>query len=149
MLISPLLPFAPPVSGIANIQRAQFFQTRQSDVKQLGEALQSGDLAGAELEFGSIQTLAQSGPLDGKAFSVVQREQDFTAIGRALQSGDLAGAQQAFAQLESTFKPNEVSVDQSSANQNAANQSAPDPGPATVLSVESATAQTNGVNLIA
>jgi hypothetical protein len=145
MLISPLLPFAPPVSGIANIQRAQFFQTRQSDVKQLGEALQSGDLAGAEQEFGDIQTLAQTGPLGGKAFSIVQREQDFTAIGQALQSGDLAGAQQAFAQLEATFKPNAVSVNQGPA------QVVPDPGPATALSTEPAASatQTNGVNLVA
>jgi hypothetical protein len=127
------------------MQRAQFFQTRQSDVKQLGPALRAGDLAGAQQEFGDIQTLAQNGPLDGKAFSIVQREQDFTAIGQALQSGDLAGAQQAFAQLQFTFKPNEISVDQGST------QAAPDPGPATALNIELAASasQTNALNLVA
>lgn len=102
--ISPLLPLAPPESGIANLQRSQYFQTRQSDLKQLGQALESGDLAGAEQEFNSIESLAQNGPLDGKAFAINAREQDFTAIGQALQSGDLADAQEAFTQLESTFK---------------------------------------------
>jgi hypothetical protein len=81
-----------------------FFQGRNSDLKQLGQALQSGDLAGAQQEFSAIQNLGQSGPFaNGNAFKVSQREQDFAAIGQALQSGDLAGAQQAFAQLESTF----------------------------------------------
>lgn len=81
-----------------------FFQQRGSDLQQLGQALQSGDLAGAQKEFSAIQSLGQSGPFaSGDAFKSSQREQDFAAIGQALQSGDLAGAQQAFAQLQSTF----------------------------------------------
>lgn len=81
-----------------------YFQARNSDLKQLGQALQSGDLAGAQQEFSAIQNLGQNGPFaNGNAFKVSQREQDFAAIGQALQAGDLAGAQQAFAQLESTF----------------------------------------------
>jgi len=81
-----------------------FFQQRGSDLQQLGQALQSGDLAGAQKEFSAIQSLGQSGPFaSGDAFNSSQREQDFAAIGQALQSGDLAGAQQAFAQLQNTF----------------------------------------------
>jgi len=81
-----------------------FFQQRGSDLQQLGQALQSGDLAGAQKEFSAIQSLGQSGPFaSGDAFKSSQREQDFAAIGQALQSGDLAGAQQAFAQLQNTF----------------------------------------------
>jgi hypothetical protein len=81
-----------------------YFQARNSDLKHLGQALQSGDLAGAQKEFSAIQKLGQNGPFaNGNAFKVSQREQDFAAIGQALQAGDLAGAQQAFAQLESTF----------------------------------------------
>jgi hypothetical protein len=78
-----------------------YFQARSSDLKQLGQALQSGDLAGAQQEFSAIQNLGQGGPFaNGNAFKVSQREQDFAAIGQALQAGDLAGAQQAFAQLK-------------------------------------------------
>jgi len=88
-----------------------YFQQRGSDLQQLGKALQSGDLAGAQQEFSAIQNLGQSGPFaSGNAFRISQREQDFTAIGQALQAGDLAGAQQAFAQLKSTFQ-HQPSVD--------------------------------------
>lgn len=87
-----------------------YFQQRGSDLQQLGQALQSGDLAGAQQEFSAIQTLGQSGPFaNGDPFMVNQREQDFQAIGQALQSGDLAGAQQAFAQLESDLHPQKSS----------------------------------------
>ena len=66
-----------------------FFQARNSDLKQLGQALQSGDLAGAQQEFSAIQNLGQSGPFaNGNAFKVSQREQDFAAIGQALQAGE-------------------------------------------------------------
>jgi len=89
-----------------------YFQQRGSDLQQLGRALQSGDLAGAQQEFAAIQNLGQNGPFaNGNAFKVSQREQDFAAIGQALQAGDLAGAQQAFAQLKSTFQHQQRSVD--------------------------------------
>jgi hypothetical protein len=82
-----------------------FFHARSSDLKQLGQALQSGDLAGAQQEFSAIQNLGQGGPFaNGNEFRSNQRQEDFNAIGQALQAGDLAGAQQAFAQLESTFQ---------------------------------------------
>src|SRR5271163_4633633 len=86
-------------------QTEQYFQTRQSDLQQLGQALQSGDLADAQTAYNNIVQLGQSGPFaSGDPFLRPQREQDFTAIGQALQSGDLAGAQAAFSTLQSTFK---------------------------------------------
>lgn len=92
------------VSSSSLYQELQaYFQQRSSDLQQLGQALQNGDLATAQQEFNAIQTLAQSGPFaNGEAFRAGQRQQDFAALGQALQSGDLTGAQQAFAQLEST-----------------------------------------------
>jgi hypothetical protein len=85
-------------------QLQEYYQTRYSDLKQLGQALGSGDLAGAQSAYNNIVTLGQSGPFaGGNPFKINQREQDFNAIGQALQSGDLAGAQQAFSTLESTF----------------------------------------------
>jgi hypothetical protein len=95
-----------PISGSSIYQQTeQYFQTRQSDLKQLGQDLGSGDLAGAQTEYSAIVTLGQSGPFaSGNPFKLNQREQDFTAIGTALQAGGLAGAQRAFSTLESTFQ---------------------------------------------
>src|SRR5580704_18388407 len=84
-------------------QLQQYFQTRQGDLQQLGQALGSGDLASAQTAFNNIVKLGQNGPFaSGDPFSRPQREQDFAAIGQALQSGDLAGAQAAFSTLQST-----------------------------------------------
>ena len=93
------------VSSISLHQELQqYFHTRQSDLQQLGQALKSGDLAGAQTAYGKIAALGQNGPFaGGNPFQINQREQDFSAIGTALQSGDLAGAQQAFSALKGTF----------------------------------------------
>jgi hypothetical protein len=85
-------------------QLQAYRQQRQADLAQLGQALQSGDLAGAQSAFVTLTALGQSGPNQGGAtFSRADRNQDFQAIGQALQSGDFAGAQSAFASLSSTF----------------------------------------------
>jgi hypothetical protein len=84
-------------------QLQQYFQTRTTDLRQLGQALQSGDLSAAQTAFSNVATLGKSGPVaNGNPFYSSQREQDFTAIGQALQSGDLAGAQKALEALRST-----------------------------------------------
>lgn len=86
-----------------NQQLQSYFQTRNSDVQQLGKALSSGNLANAQVAYNNITALGQAGPFaNGNSFRVPQREQDFDAIGQALQAGDLAGAQQAFAALKAT-----------------------------------------------
>ncbi len=85
-------------------QLQAYRQQRQADLAQLGQALQSGDLAGAQSAFDTLTALGQSGPnKNGQPFQLAERAQDFQAIGQALQSGDLAGAQSAFAKLASTF----------------------------------------------
>lgn len=83
-----------------------FFQQRNSEVAQLGKDLTAGNVATAQQDFATLQSLGQGGPFaNGDAFAAGNvREQDFTAIGQALQSGNLSAAQQAFAQLESTYK---------------------------------------------
>ena len=86
-------------------QLQAYFHARNSDLQQLGQALQSGDIAGAKQEFNAIKAMGQSGPFaNGQPFKISQRDKDFAAVGQALQSGDLEGAQQAFAQLKSTFQ---------------------------------------------
>jgi hypothetical protein len=96
------------VSSSSLIQQQQtFYQTRLSDLQQLGHALKSGDLAGAQTAYNALTQLGQNGPFsNGNVFHVPQREQDFTAIGNALQNGDLAGAQAAFAALQATGRNN-------------------------------------------
>ena len=46
-------------SSSINQQLQQYFQTRQSDLQQLGQALGSDDLSGAQTEFNSIVSLGQ------------------------------------------------------------------------------------------
>lgn len=96
-------------------QLEQYFQTRRSDLQQLGQALAQGNLAGAQTAYNNIVTLGQSGPAaNGDPFLNAQREQDFNAIGQALQAGDLTAAQQAFASLRATA----VSQNNAQANAN-------------------------------
>ncbi len=70
---------------------------RRAAFKALATALDSGDLAGAQSAFASLQAAkpGQSAPAaqDGPGA-------DFQALSAALQSGDLAGAQKAFAALQ-------------------------------------------------
>jgi hypothetical protein len=92
-----------------SVLNQQYFETRQSDLRQLGQALSSGDLSGAQTAFNNITTLGQTGPFkSGNPFALNNREQDFTAIGTALQSGDLGAAQQAYANLKATFQQGSV-----------------------------------------
>jgi hypothetical protein len=103
-----------------------YFQQRRADLKQLSQDLESGNLSGAQQDYTSLQSLAQSGPFGGDAFQVSGRQQDFAAIGTALQSGNISAAQQAFAQLQSTFQPQAPPVpapqDQPTANANSGSE---------------------------
>lgn len=79
-----------------------YFGLCHRDLRQLGQALQSGDLASAQQDYAAIQNLGQRGPFSkGQPFLNSDREQAFEAIGSALQTGDLAAARQAFQQLRS------------------------------------------------
>jgi hypothetical protein len=86
-------------------QLQQYFQTRRTDLQELGKALEHGNLAGAQAAYNKIVQLGQNGPkANGDPFLISQREQDFQAIGQALHAGDLAGAQQAFATLRNSAR---------------------------------------------
>ena len=69
------------------------------------EALQSGNLSGAETAYNNLVSLVGNTVLhQNNPFVRSDRAADFSAIGGELQSGDLSAAQQALAELESTFK---------------------------------------------
>src|SRR5882672_9427429 len=94
----------PAVSNLSIFQEIQnFYQDRRTEVRQLGHALQAGDLNQAQQLYNALAALGQSGPFgNSEPFSNTSRAQAFEAIGQALQSGDLAGAQAAFASLQPT-----------------------------------------------
>ena len=115
------------VTSTSPTQLQQYFQTRQGDLRQLGQALSSGDLAGAQTAYNKIVSLGQNGPFTGgNPFVIKQREQDFTNIGQALQSGDLAGAQQAFSTLAATFTGGNRRLDPPPTSPSAASASGPE-----------------------
>jgi hypothetical protein len=92
------------VNPNADSSLVQYFQQRQSDLRQLGKDLQNGDLTDAQTEYNSIESLGQNGPFaNGDAFYLSNRQQDFDALGQALQSGNLSASQGAFTQLHDTF----------------------------------------------
>ena len=78
-------------------QRKQYFN-------QLNQALQSGDLAGAQKAYSSLQQLTPGGNQNSGSTAGANGansiQSDFSALGQALQSGDLSGAQKAFTQVQ-------------------------------------------------
>ena len=81
---------------------ADAFKQRGQDFKALGNALQSGDLAGAQQAFAALQKdtqtiqSAQSQPSGQNS----PGSQDFKTLESALNAGDLSGAQKAFATVQ-------------------------------------------------
>lgn len=90
-----------PVSNSIFQELQSFYQNRTADIKDLGSALQAGDLAQAQQVYSALVALGQSGPFsNSEPFALPGRADAFEALGQALQSGDLAGAQAAFAKLQ-------------------------------------------------
>jgi hypothetical protein len=125
-------------SSSLNQQIQQYFQTRRSDLQQLGQALNSGDLATAQTEFNNITTLGQSGPFaSGNAFA-------------------LSNPQQAFATLQSTFQRSGGGTPTPIANPGSPNNPAPvvtaaptltpiasSPGPEIIINLSSGSGSTS------
>ncbi len=94
-------------SSVGSTQQSQWAQTK-SLWDQLGQALQSGDLAGAQKAFAALQAKAPQGAASqaqGAAASNGQgnsSQNPMSALASALQSGNLAAAQQAFSQIQQT-----------------------------------------------
>jgi hypothetical protein len=84
---------------------ASAYKQSASDFKALAQALQSGDLSGAQQAFAALQqdspwvSRAVAGATPSGATSDGSAS-PLQALGKALQSGDIAGAQQAFAAVQ-------------------------------------------------
>jgi hypothetical protein len=132
---------SPVSTGSLNQQIHEYFQTRQSDLQQLGQDLQAGNTSAAQSDFNNIVSLGQSGPLpNGEAFLLPQRQTDFNNIGEALQNGNLSGAQQAFTELADTFQRSQqssppIQVADSGASAASGTNAAAGAGPEIVLNV--------------
>ena len=95
-------------SAVQQFQQAA--QQRRQDFNNLAQALQSGDLSGAQQAFSDLQQLRQSSSSNLSSATQPSNQstnviaQDFTALGDALKSGDLSQAQSAFAKLGQDLK---------------------------------------------
>jgi hypothetical protein len=128
------------VSTLQPSTYTSYLQQRQSDLQQLGQDLQAGDLTDAQTEYNTIQSLGQNGPFNGDAFSLSDRQQDFNALGQEIQSGNLTGAQQAFAQLANTFRHQQVPPPASAAASTSGTSGTSASGPEIVLNLGNAPA---------
>lgn len=87
-------------TNIFNYQPQANGQSLRSYVRQLGNALESGDLASAQQIYSSLSQLPQFQNAQGQGDSPSGFIQSLARIGEDLQSGDLASAQQAFSALQ-------------------------------------------------
>lgn len=102
------------ISGISSTYTSSMIQEWQSsmqqrrqDFSQLGNALQSGDLTGAQQAYSDLQNLLQnsSSPFNSNTSSGSNPiTDDFKALGQALSSGDLSQAQTDFTKLQDDMK---------------------------------------------
>jgi hypothetical protein len=131
-----------------------YFKARRPEVQELKDALQSGDLAGAQQAYNNLVSLGKTMLDRNNPFLRTDRAADFSAIGNALASGNLAAAQQAFAVLHGTFgneppvaNPEGTPVGQPAAGANLSNtgNTAADVG----LSSSNTKGASSGVNVVA
>ena len=130
------------VTGITSINSAQLanfqsnFQKVQSEFKQLGQDLQSGNLTQAQADFITLSQSLTSPPNFVGPNAVTQSpnahsassshhrvhlHQALSQLGQALQAGNLSAAQQAFATMEQIWKQ----FGSSAANGGTVSQTAP------------------------
>ena len=84
-------------------------QQQRQDFSQLAQALQDGDLTGAQKAYADLQSLQkgnQSGTNTNTNSGSSQNplQADFAALGQALSSGNLSQAQSDFTQLQADLK---------------------------------------------
>jgi len=84
------------------------YQQMRNYFEQLGQALQSGDLSGAQNAFSSLQQQLPSSSVNQSQTTQQNSQSTFTtdmnALGQALQSGDLSKAQDVFSKLQQDMK---------------------------------------------
>lgn len=95
-----------PISAVSSSlvsdlsQRKNPFQEIRQDFGQLANALENGDLNGAQSAYANIEQVLQTASGASSSTGSDTLQNDFATLGQALQSGDLSQAQSAFAQLQ-------------------------------------------------
>jgi hypothetical protein len=86
------------VSSITSSAAGGYQPNQPTDFRQtfgqLVQAIQSGDLSGAQQAYAALSDLQRQGPTSNSPFA-----QALSQIGQALQNGDIGGAQQALQSL--------------------------------------------------
>jgi hypothetical protein len=85
------------ISGVSSSSDAawQQYQKVRSDLSQVGQDLQTGNVTQASADYATLQQDLPSSSVDSNS----PFGQKLAALGQALQSGDLTGAQQAYSAL--------------------------------------------------
>lgn len=99
MSISPLTSI---LSTLSSPQSSQ--NNRRQDFTELANALQSGNLQGAQQAYAQLEQSQGAQSASSSSSSNNPITADFAALGKALSSGDLSQAQSAFSQLQSDLK---------------------------------------------
>jgi hypothetical protein len=91
-------------SSVGSTQQSQWAQVKNL-WDQLGQALQKGDLAGAQKAFAALQANAPQGASQAQGAATQNgqgssSQNPLNTLASALQSGNLAAAQQAFSQVQ-------------------------------------------------
>lgn len=107
----------PYTQSLQSSQMSGAFKQRKQDFDALASALQSGDLAGAQKAFATLQqdtqAMGQAQRGQGSNSSAVSQsgatsmKDLMNQLKQALSSGDLQGAQQAFASLQQNMQANQ------------------------------------------
>jgi hypothetical protein len=94
-------------SGLSQTDSQSSVNQLRQTFKQLAGSLQSGDLAGAQQAFTSLEKLLQSQSSKVQPASTPQSpvQSDLAALGQALGSGDLSAAQADFSKLQKDLQP--------------------------------------------
>lgn len=85
----------------------------RQDLQAVNQALQAGDLAGAQQAFANFKNDFKATHLPNSQghYRVPQQvREDLSAVDQALRAGDLAGAQQAFATFKSDMKAHQQGI---------------------------------------
>ena len=102
-------------SGLSQTDSQSSVNQLRQTFKQLASSLQSGDLAGAQQAFTSLEKLLQSSKVQPASTPQSPVQSDLAALGQALSSGDLSAAQGDFSKLQKDL--------QSAGQSNASSQS--------------------------
>lgn len=104
MSVAAITSTTPSQSSVPVVQPTSRREQADALGRQLVQAIQSGDLAGAQKAYAALSAF---GPNNSGPFKH-QLAADFEAVGQALQSGDLAGAKQAVTALGNRLLSNDL-----------------------------------------